>query len=255
MLREFTIGLLSGDIIARDSYKDSNGDGFVVRYLGELAEDLDENTLQKLEEIQELIDINDCDEQYIQYFEDLQGDIKNFNLTEAERRKFIKLIPSIYSVKGTKKSIYAVAAIKGYEIITYLKTFRPEVAFDNPDTEYDTEGVNYDEGCVTCADLVLEVESLTGVPWSDQEEATLRELIELVLPVNVNLTLTAILPAPINLMAVVANDEENLLTWDDNQPISVGYTIEIQKAEIDSEVWEDLDEVGPGVETYDDIEI
>lgn len=188
MLKEYIIKLLSDDILERDSYKDSQGRGFVQRFVEIFGEDLDEVVIKSIEEYDVYtIDINNADSKFIEYYEDLQGDVKNFGVTESLRRNIVKYIIAIYQIKGTKKSIHQILAIRGFKVLSITEHPPLEYLYDEPGVNYDDPVVMYDKSCDTCSEITIDMERNTPDPLSLEEIEIIYQLIDLVIPINTNI--------------------------------------------------------------------
>jgi hypothetical protein len=185
MLEQFLKNLIPSYILEKDSYKDVDGKGFVERYLEIFGQELDDNTLASLEDYEiSTIDVNLTAEKFLDYYEDLQGDIKNFGTDTAARRSIIKYIISIYSIKGTKESIKQILATRGYKVNTITEHDPVEYRYDGAGVNYDDPLVKYDEVCQGCSEITIDMDKNYVEAITVAELVVIDQLLDLVLPID-----------------------------------------------------------------------
>src|SRR5690606_8746152 len=182
---DFLIGLLPSYILENDSYK-VGGKGFVERYLSIFGDEWDEQFLGFIQDFVDILGPYSTDEKYLEYLEDLQGDIENYTDTEQHRRKVISYIISIYNVKGTKKSITQVLAIMGIKVVSIEIQTTPISAYDTIGVFYDADPpFLYDaSSCSLCSTINITGTYLGGFGLTEDQQIIVEKLIELVLPIN-----------------------------------------------------------------------
>lgn len=184
VFKDFIKSLLPEYIIQEDSYKDLDGKGFIVRFLEIFGEELDEQYYNKIEELQDQLTPGLCQAVYLDYFAVMEGDFAVQLNNEYDYRQFLQYLLSIYQVKGRKLSYEAMLGALGLTVV--LTEIEPlGVNYDNPEINYDDEGVFYDISCATCSDYNLDI---TGPnPISPTLYQKILELIALVEPINATL--------------------------------------------------------------------
>lgn len=187
-LKEYVISLVDDYILSSDSYKDVNGKGFVQRYLEIFGAELDEYYYPLIEGLEnEWNPLTVTNTGYLDYIAFLLGDIPNIATDTESYRRVLTYIVSIYKIKGTLKSIYA--------ILYPLKVVVTDIVELDPGAvQYDT-GLTYDDGhlydnnCPQCSEFDLEVTSVLALTTELYNK--ILDTLPLVLPINFKLrTLT-----------------------------------------------------------------
>jgi len=190
VLKDYLIDRLPRYILTEDSYQDSNGKGFIERYLAIFGEELDDNTLPKLEEIENLANpilLNNPN--FLEYHSFLKGDldITSLALDNSTYRNLLTYILSIYKAKGTLKSYKAILGllkITDVEIEPIVITaggYDSGVTYDDGTTFYDGVGVT----CQRCFEYNL---ILTGIDTiTSNLFNNIIKLVKLVEPINARL--------------------------------------------------------------------
>lgn len=190
-------------IYQEDSYKDAQGRGFIYRFLEALGIELDQELMPFIDDfVNKVVDIDQGDSNFITYWEDYQGDIENYTLTESSRRNVIKTINSIYGIRGTFESVRAVLLLRGLEILGISNITQNKYRYDSG-TRYD-EDSRYDTGCTQCSTVILKT-----FQEVDTTDKIIPRLLELVLPFDVFYTFETI-EGIITPAIVLARDEMNV---------------------------------------------
>lgn len=184
-LKEYITSLLPPYIKDQDSYKDVNEKGFVERYIEIFGLELDEHYYPKIYEVEkEFSPLDTTNPAFLDYFGFTLGDWPRFSITEAGYRRFLSYVVSIFKIKGTIKSFYAILYPLGVQIESFTEIPLVTVAYD-AGFDYDEAEVNYDEVCQTCSYYDLSVSSLDDL--SAQLYQKILDAISLVEPINARL--------------------------------------------------------------------
>lgn len=144
-----------------DTYKDLNGRGLLERFLEALGLELDQELIPPLENYLDITDTSTAPSEHIVHISYTLGRPPNFFTSEAEYRKFLSFILSLYKIKGTLKSYQALLAYFNYQV-NLITEFPPCVTYDTEFT-YDEDGTAYDTCCEPCVKYKL-ILSQPGAP-------------------------------------------------------------------------------------------
>lgn len=202
--------LIPDYVYENDSYKDQNNKGFIERYLEIFGVELDDELLSFIDDFEaQIINVETVDPKFLIYFEDLQGDIKNFGKTTEIRRNIIKYLTSIYRIKGTLGSIEAILATRGYKVNSITEEPIVEYFYDVGGVNYDDPDVKYDEYCPSCSNISIDMDKNYGGGVTTEELAIIDQLLNLVLPLDTHLDGLIINGTDvINLLTAIYLDEQ-----------------------------------------------
>lgn len=185
LIRDLIQGELTDYILEEDSFKDGNGRGFIERYLEIFGEELDTNSVVKIEELDtKLIDLELTDVEYLPYFEAAYGNITRFDENERIRRNILKYLIYIWSIVGTKKAIRAILASIGFKVDTITELPFVEIRYDSG-ARYDEDTTRYDEFCPGCGYIDLELTRNNSTTVTTTDIQTIGRLLRIVLPEDV----------------------------------------------------------------------
>lgn len=219
VLKDYLLGLVPDYIREEDSYKDAQQKGFIVRFLEIFGEELDEQFIDYIDNFDiNSLNVETVPTNLLDYFEDLQGDIKNFGKSEVVRRNIIKSIISIYRLKGTRESVEAILAIRGYKVNALTEEVSTQYVHDGAGVNYDAAGVQYDAFCGACTTIDVTLDKNFAGSISAEELGIIDQLLLLVLPINTNInTLVVNGVDASNLLNAVYLDEQFTLSQPDPQ--------------------------------------
>ena len=134
--------------------------------------------IQEIDSHQNLMDIDVADSRYLHLLVQTLGLDFPYNMTDKERRKYLKIIPSIYKSKGTADSFNFLAR----EIFSTK-------------TNINTRAEVYEEGMTPeeWRRIFIDIEVDGALPDLQRKEENFRKFVELVRPVNRILVINLIL--------------------------------------------------------------
>lgn len=224
MLKEYINKLLPEEFLARDSYKDLDGRGFVERYLSIFGEELDESIWAKIEDLPNIIDPYTTSTEYLNLITYTLGNIEVIYNNEEDLRNLLTYLISIYKIKGTKQSYISLLRNIGLEAeIEEIPTI--EARYDTEELRYDTEELRRDTGCQTCSKYILHLTG-SGEITIDQYNK-IERIVSLVEPINAKLSQLIYNEEPLdNIMIKVEIDEEGNLIYDNTADPSIILTLD-----------------------------
>lgn len=184
-LKAKIFSLFGRDIKDRDSYKDSEGKGFVQRYNELMAEEYDEFLAPYIDNLIDYTLVPQTAlEKFIPYLEEMFGGLQFTGTTVATRRKILQFAIKLYQVKGTKKSYEMLYRLLGFNSITIIEhgagfSFDSATTFDDPFRHFDSAA------CPTCSDYTLNIYG--SVPLTDELHKMIFRAIDLCEPINARL--------------------------------------------------------------------
>ncbi len=148
------------------------------RYLKILSEGGFEVLLKSIEEFLFIRDIDNVDSKYLPLIAKTLGLDFPYNMTDKERRKYLKIIPSLYKSKGTADSFNFLAR----EIFSTK-------------TKINTRAEVYKEGMTPkeWRRIFLDIEVDGALPDLQRKEENFRKFVEIIRPVNRILVINLIL--------------------------------------------------------------
>lgn len=137
--KDYIPNLISSYHRENDSYKDTEGNGILVRFIQAHGEELDE-FVKFSESYLNIRDIDLTEIKFIQLIAHELGNPPDIFLDDDKYRKILRNTVSIYKYKGTRKSFEMFFGVLGFDIsiIEYDSSFNNVI-----DIEYD-ESYNYD---------------------------------------------------------------------------------------------------------------
>ena len=157
ILESYVKSLLPTYVREKDSFKDSNEEGFVVRFMGALGAEWDDDYYNKVDVIIDLINPYDAPTNFLDYIGQMLGNMPDFSQDENHYRQLLSFIISIYRIKGTKKSFISI--FHALSLNTIITEIAPTgLLYDDLTPHlYDDAGVNYDDDCLPCTDYDLDL--------------------------------------------------------------------------------------------------
>lgn len=121
-LKDIIFNLTGIDWKVRDSYKDAGGKGFIQRFLETLAEEYDDYTNPLILDL-----VDNCLVPHLMYtrfipYQEQQLGIPYITSQESIRRKLLKYIFKVYSIKSTKISYELMFRLLGFEVDFYISS-------------------------------------------------------------------------------------------------------------------------------------
>lgn len=167
-----------------DTYRDVNGQGISERYQRLHGQYFDEEIDPYLSAIVEnTVDPRTALLKFLPVLEYQLGTPPNLGSSEAQRRKVMQMIVTLYKIKGTARCYEAVFRLLGFDT-TVITEYYPESKFDMP-PPFDTIGRKFDQKCRTCSQYSL---ALTGtVIITPELEALVFAAVEFCEPINADL--------------------------------------------------------------------
>lgn len=204
-LKDYVINLLPDYIIDHDSYKDSDGKGFVQRYLEIFGAELDEQYYPLIEQIIDNVDPRQVlKADYLDYISVMIGDTPTIALTDDNYKNLLTFIISLYKAKGTHRSYdYGFYMLKMEATVNEID----EVANTYDDTiSYDAD-FNYDISCEPCSEYDL---VLTGTDtFTADLYHRVKTIIFLIEPINATLNDLSYNGDVIDAMVIEVTVDEN----------------------------------------------
>jgi len=166
--------------IEQDTYKDSNGNGLLNRYLNLFGGYIKDEILPSIENYLDIIQSTITDEKYVTTISATLGNPPDIFKTVNEYRNLLSHIVSIYKIKGTIKGYQVFFGILGYDVTIYEVPLLTSQVIDqygdryddNINAIYDTGDINftYDQSIVEyCSeyDLTLTAIHTGSTPTQD----------------------------------------------------------------------------------------
>lgn len=156
LLKDKIFGFFGRDIKKRDSYKDSEGKGFLQRYNEVMGEEYDTYYGVYLDNLVDytLVPKTVLDK-FIPYLEQMFGGLQFSGTTLATRRKIVSYALVLYNIKGTKKSYDLIYRLLGFDSVTIVEHI-DEYSFDSPVT-FDDFYRRFDSKCPACSAYTINV--------------------------------------------------------------------------------------------------
>jgi len=129
-------GKLPPYFFQEDSYKDEQGNGLLVRFLGIFEDELDEEVITYIENYLDIFDPLTCDAKFLGHLAYQLGNPPNLFRDEDKYRKLLTYIPYINQIKGSKESYRILFRLLGYDEISFYEAFA--------DGNYRDEGLKRD---------------------------------------------------------------------------------------------------------------
>ena len=180
--------------LENDTYKDGNDKGLLVRYLSIFGIELQNEVVDRLENIINELDPHTASNEFLSEIAYAVGRPSDILLDIDRYRILLTQIISIYQIKGTAPSYRLLFNLLGMSV-DIIEHFPDDVVYDN-DIIYDDDGgdaVVYDETkCeIGCIDYSLVYDNNPGfnvAPLSPQLEANLKLMIQdFIEPIDCNI--------------------------------------------------------------------
>lgn len=172
-----------------DTYKDSNDEGLLIRYLRIFEDEMSEEVYMALEGVIEELDLITADKKYLPYLADLLGNPPDIFLDEDLYRLLLRNITQIYKIKGTLESYELFFGIFGFNVTIDNLTEPEAFRYDADNSIYDGTLVLYDNGCATCSSYNITFTNIEN-PLIEIPQSTIDALvraIKFVEPINAKL--------------------------------------------------------------------
>lgn len=175
-----------------DPNKDQDHRGTVERINRTFGNTYDVEVVPLIDNMQDnLINPNTVLDRFIPYLESMLGYRVNwymfFDQTPVNRRSFIKIIVSLYKIRGTRRCIDLMFSWLNFTSVTVTEIDPPEGGFDSSDT-FDSPVRTFDSGCPTCSNYTIEIVGVAVSLTMDQIRA-IYTIIVFNQPINADLTL------------------------------------------------------------------
>lgn len=140
-VRTFMMARLPIYFKLHDTYKDYSGKGLLERYLDTLGDELQEDTVDKLEGLINQLDPETADSEYLSLLAYTVGNPPDIFGDIGVYRKFITQAINLYRYKGTKRGIEMLFRLLGYHVD--IEILQPTIYGYDSGLRYDSE-VRYD---------------------------------------------------------------------------------------------------------------
>lgn len=141
---------------SEDLYKDVNGKGLHQRFNEMLAEDVDENEIDKTENVVKYtVDPDQCLDKFFFYREQEYGGLYSISAVPAIRRKIIKYASYLNRIKGTEESYIFSLLLLGFSTVNIYEYVNTS-GFDSP-TTFDDEVRRFDMKCNSCGRYRIDI--------------------------------------------------------------------------------------------------
>lgn len=191
----FLFGKLPHYFKENDSYKLSNGEGLLERYLEIFCSEIDNEITPYIDDLplitnaEELPNLSSStSEDLITHLSELFGnppDIGNTNVyaggpnPELVYYKLIRYIKHILQTKGTVRSLELYLALYGYEISSITEAYSGAQSYDsNPISTYDNS-IKYDVGFIFVSDYNLVITDKPGTGTKNPTQAWLDNYLKI----------------------------------------------------------------------------
>ena len=124
-----------------DTYKDSNGEGLLIRYLSIFGDEIDQEISPTIECFLNIIDAQNTDAKFLVHLSDVLGNPPDIFGNDEMYRNLLSYIVSVYKIKGTKPAYELFFSLLGFDIEL------EEIPLDDQFIDYDTGG-EYDTGLI-----------------------------------------------------------------------------------------------------------
>lgn len=152
----------------RDTNKDTNGQGTLERYLESFGMEIDEELIPQIENFVDIIDPTGADSSFLSHIAYTLGRPPDFFDDEAEYRKLLLTVATIYKWRGTIKSYEAMFGLFGLSI--HITEHFPEDVFYDMGYTYDAD-YTWDQVCQSCVPYDIGY-------WSLGDDCTVPEFTE-----------------------------------------------------------------------------
>lgn len=161
--KEFFFNLLPPSYFKKyDSYKNSENQGLLERYLNTLGLELDLELVSFIEDFMDILDAEKTPNKFLPFLSGLVGYIPSFNTSPETYRRIISSALAIYQIKGTLRAMELVFNILRYNIFIIEELPLAKITYDNGNT-YDHEIAQYDSSCAYCSNYHLVISPIDPV--------------------------------------------------------------------------------------------
>lgn len=179
-LKTFLFSLFPEYYQEKDTYKDSNNQGLLERYLESLGEELDNTTIPALQNFQDLFTVTNTPNNLLPFLGSTLGFPPNLNNDILVYKKVLKYAVAIYKIKGTPASYNLLFNLLN---LSCNLTLLPSPNYNLHDNEVlcDTPGTIYDTVCNPCKEYNLTywnnldnpaIPSIYSIPQADIDALT-----------------------------------------------------------------------------------
>jgi hypothetical protein len=173
VISDYLKGLLPGYIIGNDSYKDMNAQGFVERFVRMCGAEIDDEFYSKIDEVIDQVTPYSARSEFLNYLAYNLGDLPSWIDDEAQYRRFLSFMISVYKIKGRVLSYEAMMLTLGLDIIITELAPVGDTYDASPVLTYDQEGRLYDQSCSYCSDYDINLSPyFMGLITDDLDAAT-----------------------------------------------------------------------------------
>jgi len=181
-----------------DTYKNSNGEGIFMRFLGISGDEIDEEVTPLIHKsINQKIAYSRSNEHVntdlLTYLNKDLGDVFRLILSETDYRKLLANITDIYKLKGTVRGYeklffffgYTVTGFEEIPYISYIYDQHDESPLEDIlyDSDIGGEPIIYDHACRNCIQYNLELTQFTsGTGYFTTYPNMVQEVVKLVEP-------------------------------------------------------------------------
>ncbi len=138
---------------SKDSYPNAAGNGLLERYLWTLGEELDDELVKYIHEFTDAINIDTAPSKFLPLFGYGLGSPPNITFNDADYRKFLKHVVSIYKIKGTVCSYKLLFNLLGLQVDVVEYPITKQVTYDSG-FNYDEDNT-FDNSCSPCNEYSL----------------------------------------------------------------------------------------------------
>lgn len=215
--RRFLFSLFPQYFIENDTYKNTEDEGLLERYMSVFGYELDMEVIPTLGCYLEIIDAQISDKKYLVHIADIFGNPPDIFKDETIYRNLLTYIIPIYKIKGTKGAYELFFSILGFGVNLIEIPILDVTSTYDLGGEYDTgeENALYDiTGCETCSYYDIEFYPLHN-PDAVVDAGTLAKLRSVVFfnePINARLrNFIGTLKIEDSFKVLVEDEEENLV--------------------------------------------
>lgn len=183
IFKDYIVKRLPNYIIEQDSYKDGTGKGFVYRFLEIFGEEIDDELYIKIENLVNELDPLTVDIKFLEYYAARLGDIPRLIDNDADFRRFLTWLISVYRFKGTKASYVALLSSLGISAVAVNEEPIVGALYDTG-LLYD-DGVFYDDTCQSCSAYSLDLTTAVVITGALYQKVI--SFVELIEPINATL--------------------------------------------------------------------
>ena len=164
-----------------DSNKDGNNKGTFERYNEIVGDDIDTEILPFITNlVDDNLNVDTALLKFLPYLYQRTGINISLGDTEVIKRKLLKYIHRLYSIKSTEKCYEVMINYLGFDVV--IELHNALFTFDS-DTTFDDDVRTFDMFCPDCSEYTLKI---TGVPGSLTAEETqaIKDIIRFNEPIN-----------------------------------------------------------------------